>query len=97
MIYNEGLWKVYKVSPLYSLQYDTVKLKQYASKIRQAIVSSVEGTSLTYTVKCEVPPHLKYTEDDPDGLEVTAIINIQDPGINLTQSFTLLQYKGTYC
>ncbi|XP_049877181.1 uncharacterized protein LOC126374558 isoform X2 [Pectinophora gossypiella] len=57
---------------MYNLQYDAVRLKQYASKIRQTIVSTIAAnSSLKYTVKLESEPHLKYSEDDPHGLTIS--------------------------
>ncbi|KAL0820437.1 hypothetical protein ABMA28_006311 [Loxostege sticticalis] len=71
IIYNEGQWRLNKVSPMYNLQYSALKLKQYASKIRQALVSSVSANTLKYTVTVEEQPHLKYCEEDANGIVVT--------------------------
>lgn len=72
VIYNEGSWRISKVSPLNNLQYNSVKLKQYASKIRQRLVSSTQTlTSARYCVQFEAQPHLKYCEQDPDSLIIT--------------------------
>lgn len=70
VIYNEGQWRLNKVSPMYNLQYSALKLKQYASKIRQALVSSVSANTLKYTVTVEEQPHLKYCEEDANGIVV---------------------------
>lgn len=75
VIYNEGQWTLYKVSPLNHLQYDRVKLKQYASKIRQALVCNVSAkSSLQYAVQFDPLP-LKYSEDDFDALRVSCYMN----------------------
>ncbi|XP_059060773.1 uncharacterized protein LOC131853760 [Achroia grisella] len=72
IIYNEGQWRLNKVSPLFNLQYDELKLKQYASKVRQSLVGSVTtNTSTKYTVQFEELPLLKYCEEDPSGLMIT--------------------------
>ncbi|XP_028158138.1 uncharacterized protein LOC114351219 [Ostrinia furnacalis] len=71
IIYNEGLWRLNKVSPMYNLQYGALKLKLYASKIRQSLVSSVAANTLKYTVTIEEQPHLKYSEEDANGIVVT--------------------------
>ncbi|XP_047030891.1 uncharacterized protein LOC124638097 [Helicoverpa zea] len=76
-IYNEELWRINKVSPLYNLQYSAVRLKQYASKIRQALVSAVTASSSTkYVVQIEEQANLKYSEDDASAL----IINVLSSG-----------------
>lgn len=73
-IYNEGMWRLSKVSPLYNLQYGTVKLKQYASKIRQALVSAVAANSSTkYVVQIEEQANLKYCEDDASALLINVL------------------------
>uniref|UniRef100_A0A2A4K363 Centromere protein L n=1 Tax=Heliothis virescens TaxID=7102 RepID=A0A2A4K363_HELVI len=78
-IYNEGLWRLNKVSPLYNLQYSTVKLKQYASKIRQALVSAVAASSSTkYVVQIEEQANLKYSEDDASALIINVLSSGQD-------------------
>lgn len=72
MIYNEGLWKINKVSPLYNLQYNGIKLKQYGSKILQALVSSLQmSNTAKYTVVLEELPLLKYSEEDSSGILVS--------------------------
>ncbi|CAK1584586.1 unnamed protein product [Parnassius mnemosyne] len=72
VIYNEGHWRLSTVSPLISLKSSTVKFKQYASKIRQAIVSTIPANSaLKFSVVFEAQPYLKYSEDDSDGLAIT--------------------------
>ncbi|XP_075981534.1 uncharacterized protein LOC142980110 [Anticarsia gemmatalis] len=79
VIYNEGLWRLNKVSPLYNLQYNTVKLKQYASKVRQALVSAVSANSSTkYVVQIEEQVNLKYSEDDASGLIINVLSSTQD-------------------
>lgn len=76
MIYNEGQWRLSRVSPLYNLQYDAVKLKQYSSKIRQEIICGAIASSTTkYTVKFEEQPDLKYSENDSNGLMVIFLYN----------------------
>ncbi|CAD0203213.1 unnamed protein product [Chrysodeixis includens] len=78
-IYNEGLWRLSKVSPLYDLQYGTVKLKQYASKIRQAVVSAVTANSSTkYVVQIEEQANLKYSEDDASALIINVLATSQE-------------------
>ncbi|XP_026742393.1 uncharacterized protein LOC113504327 [Trichoplusia ni] len=78
-IYNEGLWRLSKVSPLYDLQYGTVKLKQYASKIRQAVVSAVTANSSTkYVVQIEEHANLKYSEDDASALIINVLSTSQE-------------------
>lgn len=63
------------MSPLYNLKYGAVKLKQYASKIRQALASAVQANSSTkYNVKFEEQVNLKYSEDDAHGLIVSTLI-----------------------
>ncbi|CAG9795724.1 unnamed protein product [Diatraea saccharalis] len=71
VIYNEGQWRLNHLSPLHNLQYSLVKLKQYASKIRQVLVSSVTAKCLKYSVLFEEQPYLKYCEDDSNGLLLT--------------------------
>ncbi|CAG5055675.1 unnamed protein product [Parnassius apollo] len=72
VIYNESHWRLSKVSPMFSLQSSTVKFKQYASKIRQAIVSTIPANSaLKFIVVFEAQPYLKYSEDDSEGLAIT--------------------------
>ncbi|CAH2042282.1 unnamed protein product, partial [Iphiclides podalirius] len=72
VIYNEGHWRLSKVSPLFNFQSNAIKLKQYASKIRQAIVQSISASSeIKYTVVLEVQPYLKYSEQDSDGFMIT--------------------------
>lgn len=71
MIYNEGQWRINRVSPMHDLQYSEIKLKQYASKIRQALVSTINSSSnLKYCVLIENLPLLKYSEEDSNGLMV---------------------------
>ncbi|KAF9424792.1 hypothetical protein HW555_000093 [Spodoptera exigua] len=78
-IYNEGIWRLSKVSPLYNLQYSTVKLKQYASKIRQTLVSAMPANSSTkYVVQIEEQVNLKYSEDDPSALIINVLSSTQD-------------------
>lgn len=77
------------MSPLYDLQYGTVKLKQYASKIRQAVVSAVTANSSTkYVVQIEEHANLKYSEDDASAL----IVSI--PATNISIIFTLCQQSA---
>ncbi|XP_052755772.1 uncharacterized protein LOC113521920 [Galleria mellonella] len=72
IIYNEGQWRINKVSPLFDLQYNVVKLKQYASKIRQSLVASLAtNASIKYTVQFDEQPFLKYCEEDPSALVIT--------------------------
>ncbi|KAH9632614.1 hypothetical protein HF086_001857 [Spodoptera exigua] len=79
VIYNEGIWRLSKVSPLYNLQYSTVKLKQYASKIRQTLVSAMPANSSTkYVVQIEEQVNLKYSEDDPSALIINVLSSTQD-------------------
>ncbi|XP_063626637.1 uncharacterized protein LOC134798202 [Cydia splendana] len=71
VIYHEGQWTLSKVSPLNNLQYNRVKLKQYASKIRLALVSSVSAkSSVNYAVQFDQQSLLKYCEDDADALKI---------------------------
>ncbi|KAI5633758.1 kinetochore complex sim4 subunit fta1 domain-containing protein [Phthorimaea operculella] len=91
IIYNEGQWKLYKVSPLYNLQTDAVKLKQYAAKIRQAIVSTVAtNSSLKYTVVVDPAPHLRYSEDDPPGLSISVTCSAQEVNSKTKLAYTVL-------
>lgn len=86
-IYNEGFWRLHKVSPLYNLRYDTIKLKQYASKIRQALASTISSnTTVKYVVQMEEQVNLKYSEDDNNGL----IINVlsSTPDVNSTSKIS---------
>ncbi|CAB3257016.1 unnamed protein product [Arctia plantaginis] len=79
VIYNEGVWRFNKVSPLYNLQYNTVKLKQYATKIRQALVSAVQtSSSMKYVVQIEEQVNLKYSEDEASGLVINVLSSTQD-------------------
>ncbi|XP_046969979.1 uncharacterized protein LOC124537250 [Vanessa cardui] len=79
VIYNEGQWRINRVSPMHNLQYDEVKLKQYASKIRQAFVSTIATNStLKYVVLIENLPLLKYSEEDSNGLMITVTSSSQD-------------------
>ncbi|KAL4714961.1 hypothetical protein ACJJTC_003112 [Scirpophaga incertulas] len=71
LVYNEGQWRLNKMSPLYNFQYNQLKLKQYASKIRQALVGIVSVSSLKYTVKLEEQDNLRYCEEDSNGLMLT--------------------------
>ncbi|CAH2255744.1 uncharacterized protein LOC120633140 [Pararge aegeria] len=72
VIYNEGYWRVNKVSPMYDLQYSELKLKQYATKIRQALVSDIATSSGSQMmVSIESLPLLKYSHEDPNGLQIT--------------------------
>lgn len=76
VIYNENQWRISRVSPLYKLEYKAVKLKQYGTKVRQAIVSSVTtNTPTKYTVQFEIRPNLVYTEEDAPGLLVKLLSN----------------------
>lgn len=60
------------MSPLYNLQYSTVKLKQYANKVRQALVSAVKASSsIKYVVQIEEQVNLKYSEYEASGLVVS--------------------------
>ncbi|KAJ8717848.1 hypothetical protein PYW07_005778 [Mythimna separata] len=78
-IYNEGTWRLNKVSPLYNLQYSTVKLKQYASKIRQALVGAIAANSSTkYVVQIEEQANLKYCEDDASALHINVLSSTPD-------------------
>lgn len=71
VIYNEGQWRLSKMSPMHNLQYDIIKLKQYALKIRQAFVSNITTNSkLKFEVLFEELPLLKYAEEDSNGLMV---------------------------
>ncbi|XP_028030687.1 uncharacterized protein LOC114243402 [Bombyx mandarina] len=79
LIYNEGLWKINKVSPLYNLQYNGIKLKQYGSKILQALVSSLQmSNTAKYTVVLEELPLLKYSEEDSSGILITVRSSQED-------------------
>lgn len=52
-----------------------MKLKQYASKIRQALVSAMPANSSTkYVVQIEEQVNLKYSEDDPSALIVSILL-----------------------
>ena len=56
---------------MHNLQYDTIKLKQYALKIRQAFVSNIATNStIKFEVLFEELPTLKYSEEDSNGLMV---------------------------
>ncbi|KAJ8717205.1 hypothetical protein PYW08_005604 [Mythimna loreyi] len=78
-IYNEGTWRLNKVSPLYNLQYNTIKLKQYASKIRQALVGAITANSSTkYVVQIEEQANLKYCEDDASALLINVLSSTSD-------------------
>lgn len=71
MIYDGGQWRISTVSPLYKLQYQALKLKQYGTKVRQAIVSNVTTNApMKYTVTFESQPNLVYNEKDAPGLLV---------------------------
>nr|XP_026491061.1 uncharacterized protein LOC113397116 [Vanessa tameamea] len=79
VIYNEGQWRINRVSPMHNLQYGEVKLKQYAFKIRQAFVSTIATNStLKYVVLIENLPLLKYSEEDSNGLMITVTSSSQD-------------------
>ncbi|XP_050352860.1 uncharacterized protein LOC126775125 [Nymphalis io] len=79
VIYNEGQWRINRVSPMHNLQYSEVKLKQYASKIRQAFVSAIATNStLKYSVIIENLSLLKYSEEDSNGLMITVTSSSQD-------------------
>ncbi|XP_053615100.1 uncharacterized protein LOC128677947 isoform X2 [Plodia interpunctella] len=50
----------------------TLKLKQYAAKIRQSLVGAVTAnSSIKYTVHFEEQPLLKYSTEDSNGLMIT--------------------------
>lgn len=71
MIYNEGKWKINRVSPLYNFLNDAIKLKQYATKVRRAIVSRITTKAHTkYTVEFNNQPNLLYNVGDAPGLMV---------------------------
>ncbi|XP_034835614.1 uncharacterized protein [Maniola hyperantus] len=70
VIYNEGYWRVNVVSPMFDLQYNIIKLKQYSTKIRQALVSRVVDSS-DLMVSIENLPLLKYSNEDPSALKIT--------------------------
>lgn len=79
VIYNEGQWRINRVSPMHDLQYSGIKLKQYASKIRQALVSTINTSSnLKYCVLIENLPLLKYSEEDSNGLMITVTSSSQE-------------------
>ncbi|VVC97963.1 unnamed protein product [Leptidea sinapis] len=81
VIHNENQWKINKVSPLYNMQYSPLKLKQYASKIRQDLVSAItSNAAIKYSVILEDLPQLKYSEDDSNSIMV--VVKMQ----NTTQS-----------
>ncbi|CAH2089485.1 unnamed protein product [Euphydryas editha] len=79
VIYNEGHWRINRVSPMHDLQYSKIKLKQYASKIRQALVSTINTNStLKYGAIMENLPLLKYSEEDSNGLMITVTSSSQE-------------------
>ncbi|KAJ0174166.1 hypothetical protein K1T71_010312 [Dendrolimus kikuchii] len=90
VIYNEGFWRVNKVSPLYNLEYNDIKLKQYASKIRQSVVSNVSTTSTKYSVQFEAQPYLKYCEEDADGLMIQVTSCSENNNNNLKVVYTAI-------
>ncbi|KAG7301421.1 hypothetical protein JYU34_014368 [Plutella xylostella] len=72
VIYNQASWRISKVTALYNLQYEAVKLKQYRASIKQALVNIVTtNSSLKYSVNVVGEPQLKYSEDDSDALMIT--------------------------
>ncbi|XP_032519429.1 uncharacterized protein LOC116771647 [Danaus plexippus] len=93
VIYNEGLWRINKVSPMHNLQYSEIKLKQYAFKIRQTFVSTVAtNVSQKYTVQVENLPLLKFSEEDSNGLMITVSSTTQDNKTKLVYSAILLSW-----
>ncbi|CAH0401278.1 unnamed protein product [Chilo suppressalis] len=82
IIYNEGQWRLNKVSALNNLNFNVVKLKQYASKIRQALVSAIPANSLKYSVLIEEQPYLKYCPDDSSGLLLTVSSSQENQNIS---------------
>ncbi|CAG9564059.1 unnamed protein product [Danaus chrysippus] len=93
VIYNEGLWRINKVSPMYNLQYSEVKLKQYAFKIRQTFASTVaSNASQKFTVQVDNLPLLKFSEEDSNGLMITVSSTTQDNKTKLVYSAVLLSW-----
>ncbi|XP_045501867.1 uncharacterized protein LOC123699054 [Colias croceus] len=77
VIYNENQWRLNRVSPLHNLKYNEVKLKQYATKIKQTLVSSIcANSAIKFKVLFENLPSLKYSEEDSNGLMIT--VSTQD-------------------
>lgn len=77
VLYGTGQWKLNSVSPLYNLQYDTIKFKQYALKIRQALVGSASSDiPIKFAVKIESSPQLRHSSEDPQALVVSFFILI---------------------
>ncbi|KPJ05687.1 Centromere protein L [Papilio xuthus] len=71
VIYNEGYWRLSKVSPLFNIQSNAIKFKQYASKIRQGIITAIPAKpGVKFTVVIEAQPYLKYNEDDPEAFMI---------------------------
>ncbi|XP_072942668.1 centromere protein L-like [Epargyreus clarus] len=72
VIYNESQWRLNKVSPMNNLLRNELKLKQYSTKIKQTLVSAVAANaSMKFSIVITDLPHLKYTEEDPNGLMIT--------------------------
>ncbi|KOB62713.1 Cytochrome P450, partial [Operophtera brumata] len=78
VIYNEGLWRINQVTPLHNMQYQPVKLKQYAMKVRQGLVDIVQTASPKYKVTFEELPQLKYNAEDASGLLISVTSSAQD-------------------
>ncbi|XP_023954347.1 uncharacterized protein LOC112057965 [Bicyclus anynana] len=72
VIYNEGYWRVCNVSPMYRCHFSEINIKRYSSKIRQDLASDagISSGSLLQ-VSIENLPLLKYSHEDPNGLQIT--------------------------
>ncbi|CAH4030511.1 uncharacterized protein LOC123713823 [Pieris brassicae] len=69
LIYNENQWRINAVSPLNNLHFNEVKLKQYATTIKQHLVRAVfANASIKFTVSFEELPYLKFSPEDPNGI-----------------------------
>lgn len=53
-----------------NIQYQPVKLKKYAAKVKQGLVGVIQASATNYEVTFEEQPFLRYNEEDASGLVV---------------------------
>lgn len=70
IIYEAGQWRINSVSPMYNLQYNPIKLKQYAAKIKQVLATESTINS-NFDVVFEQDNELRNSKLDPSAIIIT--------------------------
>ncbi|GLV39818.1 hypothetical protein CBL_08116 [Carabus blaptoides fortunei] len=87
ILFTRHTWNLYRVSPLFLIDYRRVKLKQYAARIKQELVQQINDvtSNMSFNAHVSILPTVAGTESQSLKIEVFLLKGQNEP---------ILKYKG---